>query len=191
MTGAAPRFAVEVYEWEEAFRSHRSLIATIKEGQDCQRERKFGVPPTRPYRQRILAAGEGNAWPVKTRGVCRQLHCDLPGIFRRRSSFLQKVSRNFEDADRRGGSDSMKEPRPATIFSAAPGDEVESRELLKKANGDEELRTVTALVRRIFSVRAAAAERITTGAEWKETPPVMFANCRTRPRRPIGELNLF
>jgi NAD(P)-dependent dehydrogenase (short-subunit alcohol dehydrogenase family) len=35
----------------------------------------------------------------------------------------------------------------------------------KTRTGSEALRTVTALVRRIFSVLAAAAERITTGAE--------------------------
>src|SRR6266481_3087271 len=59
----------------------------------------------------------------------------------------------------------MKEPRPATI-SALP---FESRSSVANSwntrTGSAALRTVTALVRRMRRVRAAAAARITVGAE--------------------------
>ncbi len=59
----------------------------------------------------------------------------------------------------------MKEPRPTTI-SARP---CESRSRVAKFSntrtGSAALNTVTALVRRMRCVRAAAAARMTTGAE--------------------------
>ena len=59
----------------------------------------------------------------------------------------------------------MNEPRPTTI-SARP---CETRSSVAKfwntRTGSAELRTVTALVRRIWRVRAAAAPRMTAGAE--------------------------
>jgi hypothetical protein len=46
-------------------------------------------------------------------------------------------------------------------------------------------------MRRIFSVRAAAAERITTGAESRNSARVMFPNAEDVQTDLIGELNLF
>jgi len=59
----------------------------------------------------------------------------------------------------------MKEPRP-TMISARPP-EIRSRvaKSWKTRTGSSELRTVTALVRRIRRVRAAAAASTTAGEE--------------------------
>ena len=59
----------------------------------------------------------------------------------------------------------MNDPRPA-ITSARPL-EIRSRvaKFWKTRTGSSELRTVTALERRIFCVRAAAAARMTAGAD--------------------------
>jgi hypothetical protein len=59
----------------------------------------------------------------------------------------------------------MKEPRPAMI-SARPSDSRStSANSWKTRTGSSELRTVTALVRRMRSVRAAAAASTMAGAE--------------------------
>ncbi len=59
----------------------------------------------------------------------------------------------------------MNEPRPAMISARPP----ESRSRVAKSwntrTGSSELSTVTALERRMVSVRAAAAAKITAGAE--------------------------
>ncbi len=44
-------------------------------------------------------------------------------------------------------------------FSSALGNEIESREFFEEADGSAALRTVTALVSRMFLVRAAARQR--------------------------------
>src|SRR6266567_2136008 len=86
-------------------------------------------------------------------------------MFRSRSSFSAKSESYSSSSRPKSGNASMKEPRPATI-SALP---FESRSRVANSwntrTGSAALRTVTALVRRMRRVRAAAAERITVGAE--------------------------
>jgi hypothetical protein len=61
--------------------------------------------------------------------------------------------------------------RTATGDNLGAAPEIKSRvaNTCKTQTGSEALRTVTALVRRIFSVRVAAAERIATGAETRNS----------------------
>src|SRR5437773_6762177 len=70
----------------------------------------------------------------------------------------------------------MNEPRPATI-SALP---LESRSSVANSwntrTGSAALSTVTALVRRILRVRAAAAARIIVGAESRNSRRWVFAD---------------
>lgn len=63
------------------------------------------------------------------------------------------------------GNDSTNEPRPA-MFSARPPDSRSSvAKSWKTRTGSSELSTDTALVRRIWLVRSAAAASTTAGAE--------------------------
>src|SRR6266446_2874314 len=86
-------------------------------------------------------------------------------MFRSRSSFSAKRESKSSSSRPKSGNASMKEPRPATI-SALP---FESRSRVANSwntrTGSAALSTVTALVRRTRRVRAAAAARITVGAE--------------------------
>ena len=84
----------------------------------------------------------------------------------------------------------MDEPRPTTI-SARPRDS-KSRvaNSWNKRTGSAALRTVTALVSRMCSVRAAAAPRMTVGAESEELAAVMLADPERIEPEPIGVLDL-
>jgi hypothetical protein len=59
----------------------------------------------------------------------------------------------------------MNEPRPAMISARPPERRSSVAKLWKTRTGSSELSTVTALVRRMFLVRSAAAASTTTGAE--------------------------
>ncbi len=59
----------------------------------------------------------------------------------------------------------MNEPRPAMISARPPEIRSSVAKSWKTRTGSSELRTLTALVRRILEVRAAAAASTTAGAE--------------------------
>ena len=59
----------------------------------------------------------------------------------------------------------MNEPRPAMTSARPPESRSSVANCWKTRTGSSELRTVTALLRRMRSVRAAAAARTTAGAE--------------------------
>ena len=85
----------------------------------------------------------------------------------------------------------MKEPRPATI-SARP---LEMRSSVanswKTRTGSAALRTVTAVVRRMFLVRAAAAARMIGGRGVEVFGAVMFADAEDVEADLVGEFDLF
>jgi len=143
MTGAAPGLALEVYEWAEAFR-FTTDYATIREVRACLRTKDSGVPRHRPYRQRT-AAGEVDCLSGKSRACLptSALAC-LPEFLGEDRVFLQKGVVVFKTQAEEGVG--LNEgTSTGDNLGAAVGDEVESRELLKNANGVGALRTVTAL----------------------------------------------
>jgi len=83
----------------------------------------------------------------------------------------------------------MKE-RDRRRFQRAPGDEVESRELLKTRTGSEALRTVTALVRTdIFRARGGSREDH-NGRRVEELRPVDVRQCEhSRPTRSASSIS--
>ncbi len=69
-----------------------------------------------------------------------------------------------------------EEPRPATISARPPEIRSSVANSWKTRTGSAAESTVTALVRRMLLVRAAAAERMTTGAESRNSGAVVFAD---------------
>ena len=167
MTGATPGLAIELYKRPVA----SGLTADDgnherKSEHSCANERFGRAADTDPDRQWILQRARVDCVAVKGRAVFSgPVHFGAFPDFQEKLEFFRKERIVIFKTQPEEGIRLNERTAASDNFGAAPRDQVESRELLKNANGSEALRTVTALVRRIFSVRVAAAERITTGAE--------------------------
>src|SRR4029453_6409587 len=84
----------------------------------------------------------------------------------------------------------MNEPRPAMISARPPESRSTVAKSWKTRTGASELSTVTALVRRIRSVRTAAAPGTTAGGEAGKAGGVVLSDADAVDPQPVGELDL-
>src|SRR5258707_7416856 len=193
MTGATPSLAIEVYKRPEA----SGLTADDgdherKSEHSCANERFGRAADTDPYGERILQrarvdclAGKGGAvfaGPVHLR-TCPDLEEKLE-FFRKERIVIFKTQ-----AEERVGLN--EGTATGDNFRPAPRDQVESRELLKNANGvGGAENSDCAGETNIFRARGGSGEDH-NGSRVEELRPVMFANAENIQANPIGELNLF
>src|SRR5258708_1410682 len=136
MTGTAPSLAVEVYERAEAFRfaadyGHHQW----KSEHACTNERFGGSANTDPYRQRILQRAREDCLAGKSRSVfAGPVHLRACPDFQEKIEFFRKERVVVFKTQAEEGVGLNERTATGDNFGAAPGDEVESRELLKNAH---------------------------------------------------------
>ena len=84
----------------------------------------------------------------------------------------------------------MKEPRPTMISARPPDSRSSVAKSWKTRTGSSELSTVTALVSRMRSVRAATAASTTAGRRDREVGAVVLADAEHVEADLVGQLDL-
>src|SRR5580704_6293763 len=191
MTRAAPGLAVKVYEWAEAFGLTADYGHHKRKSEHTRTNEGFGgAADPDPDRQRILQRAWVDCLAGKSRAVFTgPVHLRACADFQEKIEFLRKervVVFKAQSEERIGLNE-----RTATgnNFGAAPRDEVESRELLKNANGVgcAENRDCAGKAD-IFRARGGSGENH-NGSGVEEFGAVMFANAEDVHADSIGEFN--